>query len=90
MAPLASSWKEACFLSCSFRTTGYISEGERTTDNQLEQAATLYMITPREILSELLMTGHNKHQNWHSLLNNHYRRIEYVKSDKWSSREYKQ
>ena len=33
------------FFRYNYQPRGYISEGERTIDNQSEQAATLYMIT---------------------------------------------
>ena len=41
---------------------GYISEGERTIDNQSEQAATLHMITIRVILPQFTMIGRNRHR----------------------------
>ena len=36
---------------------GYFSEGERTIDNQSDQAATLHMITTRVILPQFTMIG---------------------------------
>ena len=38
---------------------GYITEGERTIDNQSEQAGALHMITVRVILPQFTMIGRN-------------------------------
>ena len=48
------------YYNCQPR--GYISEGERTIDIQLEQGATLHMITTRVIMSQFIKIGHNRHR----------------------------
>ena len=53
------------FIKCSCQPTGNISEGERTRDNQSKQAATLQMITIREIVPQFTMSRHNRLQNRH-------------------------
>ena len=69
------------FFKYNCQPRGYISEGERTIDNQSEQAATLHMITTRVILPQFTMIGHNKLRIGTCTRYTHYREIEDEKAE---------
>ena len=59
---IISKCDKMVFFKYNCQPRGYISEGERTIDNQSEQAATLHMITIRVILPQFTMIGRNRHR----------------------------
>ena len=50
-------------LYCNYQPRGYIAGGERTIDNQSEQAATLHKTTIREILPQFTMIRRKRRKN---------------------------